>query len=90
MTKQTKDHYDKFWKECEYVERQVDQIAQITEGYKKLYEATKNRKGIYKLINKIAYKENEKWLKKGMRLGFDQLRKLGSEFDQLKNSMMKE
>lgn len=89
MTKQTKEHYDQLWKECENTEKLMDQMGRIADAYKELYEKTKNRKGIYRLINKFAYKENQKWFEKGMLLGLRQLGVMGSEFDQLMDIMKK-
>lgn len=49
-------------------------------NFKRIYELTKNRKGIYRLLNIFAEKRNRYHYKKGMELGILQLKSMNKVF----------
>lgn len=78
-----KSYYDELEEETKRKMEGVDACARLAESYKHLYEITKNRRGLYRLINKWALKENQKWYDQGMKEALNHLGLLGYEIGQL-------
>ena len=83
MFVQSKQYYEETERETIEDCKMVDMYAERAENWKKLYEITKGHKGIYKLLNKLAYKRNRKNYEKGMELALKRLGILGYEIGHL-------
>lgn len=54
--------------------RRVDYHISQAENFKRLYELTKDHKGVYKLLNIIAKRRNEYHCRKGTNLAISRLK----------------
>lgn len=69
-----------FNKETEEIMRKVGYHTSQAENCKKIYELTKNRKGIYRFLNIFAKKRNRYHCKKGMELGISRMKSMNKVF----------
>ena len=69
-----------FNKETESIMRAVRYHANQAENFKKIYELTRNRKGIYRLLNILAKKRNRYHCNKGTELGISRMKSMNKVF----------
>lgn len=64
--------------------REIDYHIRQAERYKMIYHATKNRHGIYRFINKIAYRRNQYHYGAGLKLALSDFVQCFEEIKDLK------
>lgn len=72
-----------FNEESERIERKLGYHTRQGLNYKRLYESTKNRKGFYKVLNKIALDRNRYHCEKGSVLAISRLKETEKVFQEL-------
>lgn len=77
-----------FNEETEKIKRKVEYHTSQAANFKRLYELTKNRKGVYKLLNKFAKKRNKYHYQQGMELSIFQMKSMNKVFKEI--NVMKE
>lgn len=85
--KETKAYHDKILKDVAFNKDAVNYHIRQAQRMKELYLLTKNRKGIYKLLNSWALKCNKRHYKKGMELSIKTLDVCFKECDYLDDYM---
>lgn len=78
-----KEYYDKLYTKMRKDRKMVDYYAKQVENYKKLYYATKGKRGVYKVLNKFAKRMNEYHYTKGYELATKDMGILEREYDYL-------
>lgn len=81
----SKEYYNQLNKRMYDDQKAIDYHASMAIHYKKIYQLTQGRYGIYKLLNKIAKKLNLYHCEKGSKLCIDDLFQLSNEMDYLTN-----
>lgn len=69
----SKEYYNQLWPVIEAEQRTMNYHAAQAEHYKRIYILTKDRKGVWSLLNRLAFKMNQKHYKAGMKLGEQQM-----------------
>lgn len=68
MVIRNKEYYAQFDEEMNSVHRALDYHIQQAENYKRIYQLTKGRSGVYALLNKFAKRMNQVHCNKGTKL----------------------
>lgn len=81
-----------FNEKTERIKRRVDYHTNQAVNFKRIYELTRNRKGIYKLLNTFAKKRNQYHCQQGTELAVSQMKsmnKIFKEFNVTKEDLKK-
>ncbi len=81
-----------FSEKTERIKRRVDYHTNQAVNFKRLYELTRNRKGIYRLLNTFAKKRNLYHCQQGTGLAISQMKSMNEvfkEFDVTKEDIKK-
>lgn len=81
-----------FNEETERMKRRVDYHTIQAVNFKRLYELTRNRKGVYRLLNIFAKKRNRYHCQQGTELAVSQMKSMNEvfkEFDVTKEDIQK-
>lgn len=65
----SREYYRQLDDEMNIAHKQMNYHIKQAETYKRIYRLTKNRRGVYRLLNKWARKMNQIHCEKGTRLG---------------------
>lgn len=68
MVIRNKEYYAQYDEEMKRIKRVVDYHARQAERYKRIYQGTKGRSGLYGLLNKWAKRQNEYHYNKGVEM----------------------
>lgn len=72
-----------FNEESERIKRKVDYHTNQAINFKRLYELTRNRKGVYKLLNIFAKKRNQYHCQQGTELAVSRMKSFNKVFKEL-------
>lgn len=76
-----KKYYEELKKKTKEDLKRLDSLIEAAEAWKKVYLATKDRKGVYKFINRLSKWINQKIVNHGRKNALKDLRVLGYEMD---------
>ena len=68
MVIRNREYYDQFNEEMERDHRALDYHIRQAENYKRIYQLTKGRSGVYALLNKWAKRMNQVHCDKGFKM----------------------
>lgn len=69
-----------FNEKTERIMRKVDYHTKQAVNFKRIYELTKNHKGIYRLLNIFAKKQNQYHCQQGTELAISQMKSMNKVF----------
>lgn len=78
-----KEYYETLSKESKRDIEMVDYYTRQAERMNRLYKITKGKRGLFRFLNKWAYKQNQKYYKLGEDLALERLGILGHEMGYL-------